>query len=371
MPGRERDGAPHPPPGYDELEEKISRLTEDQRNLYNAQIHISVERNGEASREYRTDLAGTLLKNFPPHIEAQQVRDLNRREDARIHQSQDLAAPEPQRPEFSPRRIEVPAPGLPGGIQGWRAPAGSHRPAANTENASSDPMQGVEPHAPPRDYSQLNLAHEQIARQLRAGPNARQPQASAPELLSVQELHSMSQRFAEVRRDVNIVPDRGEMLQKADLARAHEIDRQLTAQKFEQSPGDPKHEQARSLMQHQHLAERVGVEAKWIARHLKAAGLPDADKFQKDATRAFATAHARSAGRENLRPGADRDDQQRSGAEAFEAQKQYSEREAAQGGRTQSAESRGNTPGAAVKEVTAQREFRSPGRSPGSGGRGR
>src|SRR5215469_8436103 len=93
MAGREPDDAPQTPREY-ELEDQIARFDENQRNRYDAQIDVAIQRNGNASLGYRIDLADTFLQSFPPHIEAQQVRDLNRREDARVQQQ--LA--EPTRP---------------------------------------------------------------------------------------------------------------------------------------------------------------------------------------------------------------------------------------------------------------------------------
>ena len=64
MAGGDEDNSPDDARDDDELANKLARLTEEQRTRYQTEVQNNIDRNAEASRDYRLSLASTLLKNF-------------------------------------------------------------------------------------------------------------------------------------------------------------------------------------------------------------------------------------------------------------------------------------------------------------------
>lgn len=70
MTGGDEDNSPDDARDDDELASKLARLTEEQRTRYQTEVQNNIDRNAEASRDYRLSLANTLLKNFPAREES-------------------------------------------------------------------------------------------------------------------------------------------------------------------------------------------------------------------------------------------------------------------------------------------------------------
>src|SRR5208282_1536373 len=68
-------------PDDDELASKLARLTEEQQARYQREVQNTIDRNVEASEEYRLKLADTLLKDMPDRARNLEIRDLNSRQD--------------------------------------------------------------------------------------------------------------------------------------------------------------------------------------------------------------------------------------------------------------------------------------------------
>ena len=64
MADEDEDHAPNTPDD-DELASKLARLTEEQQARYQREVQNTIDRNVEASEEYRLKLADTLLKEMP------------------------------------------------------------------------------------------------------------------------------------------------------------------------------------------------------------------------------------------------------------------------------------------------------------------
>ncbi|MGO9545218.1 MAG: hypothetical protein ACLPPF_10530 [Rhodomicrobium sp.] len=285
----------------DELATKLARLSEEQQARYQREVHNTIERNVEASREYRLKLADTLLKEMPDREKNLEIRDLNSRQDQiaywRDHERD-------QQDRSTQAKSPVQEPPAPERNQGRESSAAQPRPG----NA----LEGKTPNAPPRDYSELQRAHEQAAERSKQGE--RQPHAAeafaqsaepATAMLSKEHLSIMLEHFPEIRRESNLPTTQAEMNERAELSRAQDADRLKLEQAHGAQP-NPQQFHERDLLDHQHLAEQAGVQAKWIARYLKAQNSPDADRYNNDARRAFHTARLTHEERQNPGAGIDR-----------------------------------------------------------------
>ncbi len=328
----DEEDRPHGPADDEELTNQLARLNEEQQARYQTQVQNAIDRNVEASRQYRLKLAGILLKDMPDPAKNLEIRDLNRLQD-QIAYRRDHERDEKDRA----KQTTSPA----------QEPPVSERKDAPSPVASSgldNPLQGKNPHAQPRDYSELQRTHDQIAQQSKqAGyqPAAPKPHeqvaASAIDVLSKETLALMIEHFPEIRREANLLTTRGEIKERDELTRKQEADRIKLEQAHGAQPTPWQHEE-RNLLDHQHLAEQAGVQAKWIARHLEAQGSPDAARYKNDTFRAFETArhlYGQSQKRAHSHEATPkvRDDQ---------SQKQSDEQQALHGGKVLSSEQRAN-----------------------------
>ncbi len=112
-------------------------------------------------------------------------------------------------------------------------------------------------------------------------------------MLSKESLAIMLEHFPEIRREAGIPTTQSEIDERAALARMQDSDRQKLEQAHAQTPSpqaDKQHAE-RDLLDHQHLAEQVGVQAKWIAQHLNSRSPAEAGKYKAGSRRALHTAH--------------------------------------------------------------------------------
>lgn len=142
-------------------------------------------------------------------------------------------------------------------------------------------MQGVRANGPQRDYGKLQKTQDEAAQRSQA-PDA------ATAVLSRQQLQEMSERYAEVRKAGNLQPTPPELRERNDLAKKHS----LIAEKTDRAHGttDAQQTQQRALLDHQHLAERVGVEARLIGQRLRNQSVPGADIYERESRSALHTA---------------------------------------------------------------------------------
>ena len=91
----------------------------------------------------------------------------------------------------------------------------------------------------------------------------------------------MLEHFPEMRREANLPTTQSEINERAALAHMQDADRTKLEQAHGPQP-DRQQQDERNLLDHQHLAEQAGVQAKWIALHLKAQNSPDAAQYGAD-----------------------------------------------------------------------------------------
>jgi hypothetical protein len=366
----------------DQLAEKLSRLSADQQALYRNQVDLNHERNGRVSRDYQLKLADSLLKNLTNNELGREIHELNRQEDQYTYWRNQTNT------EKSAKEATQAIQMLTAAEQ-----SGPHQIQA-TKADRPNTLDGKKPSSQSHDYSALQHTHDQIAQQLSLAPRQTAPSKTAEQtadpaaaIQSKQHFALMIEHFPDIRREANLPTTQGEIRERADLDRAQDADRDKLDQAHGAQP-NRRELQERDLLDHQHLAEQVGVQAKWIANHLKSRGSPDAEQYSKDSRQAFDTARQIHAQRQKLGAEIDRSDPAKRGAEGQQAQMQNAEQLTLQGGKTLSAEqqanlspearhaSEGKERSAAARETTGgskdqtvQKGDANPGKSP-SGGRG-
>jgi hypothetical protein len=246
----------------EELAKKLAQLSDEKRQKYEVHVHNAIDAHGTASYEYRLGLANTYLQGLPPSEEGRQISEYNDRERKRAY--------------ADAHRIERQRPGR---DQAAPEPSSGYQPAPAPPKL--DPMQGLHPNGPPRDYGELQKAPDQVAQRGHAAD-------PATDLLSKQQLQDMSERYAEARKAENLQPTPFELRERNELAKkqseiAEKIDRA-------HGPADAQQMQQRALLDHQHLAERVGVEARLIGQRLRNQNAPGAEIYVREARSALNTA---------------------------------------------------------------------------------
>ncbi len=382
MAGGDEDNSPDDAHDDDELANKLARLTAEQHALYRNQVDNNFDLNGKVSRQYQHKLASSLLKNLTPGQLSIELKEHNRQE-YQYHYWRDQPAADKHAIQAAPP-VQEPATPERAGAEQIPAP----------QPAPGNPLEGKLPSGPPRDYSELQRTHEQVAAQLKqAGvqPAGAQPPVPSAEpataMLSKDQLITMLEHFPEMRREANLPTMQSEINERAALAHMQDADRTKLEQAHGPQP-DRQQQDERNLLDHQHLSEQAGVQGKWIALHLKAQNSPDAAQYGHDSRLAFQTARLTQEQRQNLRAGSDRvQDVVRDGEEAHH-QQQANAQEAARTGGVLSSEQRANASpetrqtmerheraaarevGMGSKDQTAQQGNANTGKSP-SGGRSR
>ncbi len=328
MAGGDEDNSPNDAHDDDELANKLARLTEEQHALYRNQVDNSLEQNGNVSRRYQHKLADSLLKDLPPSELSRELGELNRQEFQYTYWRDQPAAAKHTIQTAPP--VQEPATPERAGAEQIPPP----RPALN------NPLEGKLPSGPPRDYSKLQLAHEEVAAQLKQA-NAQPSAEPATAMLSKDQLITMLEHFPEIRREANLPTTQSEIHERAALSHVQDADRIKLEQAHGAQP-DLQQQHERNLLDHQHLAEQVGVQAKWIAQHLKAQDPAEAGKYNADSRRALRTSHNIYEQRQH--PGAARNRTQETarGIEPDEHQKQADPQQRVQEGKELTSEQRAN-----------------------------
>ncbi|MGO9986825.1 MAG: hypothetical protein ACLPIX_21765 [Rhodomicrobium sp.] len=336
MAGQDEDRSPDTNDD-DELARKLARLTEEQQARYQTEVQNTVDRNVEASREYHLKLADTLLKDLPEREKTLEIRDLNRSQDQIAYQ-RDHERDQPDRPELRKAALQEPP-----------APERKDtRPSSIAQPHPGNSLDGKTPSRPPRDYGELQRTHQQVAGLLKQGErppeNVKAPGQSAqpePAMLSKESLVLMLEHFPEIRREANLPTTQSEINERAALSRAQDADRLKLEQTHGAQPNlQQQHE--RNLLDYQHLAEQAGVQAKWIAQHLKAQASPEADQYKSDSRRAFHTARVTHEQRQNPGAGIGRSQATARGIGPDQQQQQAEAQEPAREGKELTSEQRAN-----------------------------
>ncbi len=340
-------------PDDDELASKLARLTEEQQARYQREVQNTIDRNVEASEEYRLKLADTLLKDMPDREKNLEIRDLNSRQDQlaywRDHERDRADRPMPATaPDREPPNHE---PNVPN-------PSSTAQP--NRENS----LEGKQPRSPSHDYSELQRTHQQAADLLK---QAERPPAAtmAPEqsakhetaMLSKESLAIMLEHFPEIRREAGLPTTQSEINERAALTHMQDSNRQKLEQAHAQAPSpqpDKQHAE-RNLLDHQHLAEQVGVQAKWIAEHLKAQSPAEAGKYKADSRRALQTAHFIYEQRQHSGAAKDRSQETARDIEPDHPQKQAHSQESVHEGKELTSEQRAN-PSPEARQIIEREE---------------
>ncbi len=375
MAGGDEDNSPNDAHDDDELANKLARLTSEQQALYRNQVENNLDQNGKVSRQYQHKLADSLLKDLPPSELSRELNELNRQEfqytywrdqpDAGKHAIQ--AAP-PVQEHASLERTgaeQIPAP----------------------QPALVNQLEGKHPNGPSRDYSELQRTHEEVAAQLKQA-NAQPSAEPATAMLSKDQLITMLEHIPEIRREANLPTTQSEINERAALSHVHDADRIKLEQAHGAQP-DLQQQHERNLLDHQHLAEQVGVQAKWIAVHLKAQNPAEAGKYNADSRRALRTAHNIHEQRQHPGAATNRSQETARGIEPDEHQRQADPQQPVHEGKELTSEQRANPSpearqriereertaaarevGAKGKDQNAQQGSARTGKSP-SGGRSR
>jgi hypothetical protein len=164
---------------------------------------------------------------------------------------------------------------------------------------------------------------------------------SATALLSKEHLQSLAERYAEVREAGKVEPTPSERRERSDLAALHTASREKLDRDHGSAPNEQQR-QERALLDHQQLAESVGLEARLTGQHLRRQGTPGAESFEREARSAHHTARSVHGQRQNLGIGTDRNRDAARVVQQQEQQKQSAEQEATRGGTTLTSEQRAN-----------------------------
>jgi hypothetical protein len=302
----------------DEFAEKLASLSEDKRQTFDRHVTVAIKRNGSASDTYRSDLARALGKGLPSRDELIELEDHRRREDERVfEQSRSVDhTPQAKRQDAEPL---TPSP---------------DSEASRTQ--TGDPMEGVKPHGPPRDYDTLRQTHETVAAETHGRREGEKGQAGSP--LSKEELQQMAGRCGEIRKAEGIEPTPGELRERDGLLKMQAEGRAKLVRQEDQN-SDARDARG-ALLEHQQLAERVGLEAQSLTRHMRRQGDPRAENFDNDARRIQQTGLSVYRQRQSLERGEDRVQEASRSATPQDQQRQSDLRQAALGGTTITSEQR-------------------------------
>ncbi len=300
------------------LAKKLASLSEEKRWNYEGRADAAIQSNGSASFQYRSDLVRTLERGLPSREESIELNDHRRREDERVFERSRSVDHTPQ----AKRQDDEPL-----------------TPSPDSEASrpqTGDPMEGVKPHGPPRDYDTLRQTRETVAAETRGRREGEKGQAGSP--LSREELQQMADRYGEIRKAEGIEPTPGELRERDGLLKMQAESRAKLAR---QEGRDSDARDARgALLEHQQLAERVGLEAQSLTRHMRRQGDPRADSFDNDARRIQQTGLSVYRQRQSLERGEDRVQEASRSATPQDQQRQSDLRQAALGGTTITSEQR-------------------------------
>jgi hypothetical protein len=333
----ERDRA-----GEDLLAKRLALLSDEQRQNYQTHVNNAIEAHGcEASVEFKLGIAGTYLQELIPREEAIQIRNY-------IRDEHDRAYSDRHRPNRE--RIRAKLDGRDPAVSNRHAPdqaaQNQHTQNQPSPERAADPMQGMRPSVAQRDYTELKKTHEQVAQRLAA--EVESPTAS----LSKEQLEDMSKRFADIREAQKLGRSPAELREIAELARMHTKARENMDRVHGPEPS-PQQNQQRELLDRQYLAQRVGVEGRWLGQDLRRKLLPGAERCEQEARRAHHAGRQFHQQRQNLEA-----DPVRNLARVVQEQDQQKQAElqqaALRSGRTVTAEQRANAPENSKKGVDRQ-----------------
>lgn len=311
------------------LNELQARFTKEQSARYQSYVGLREMNEERVTDRFRVFVAHTVLKDLSGTAESRDVKEFARRE-----ANNALSG-------FGDNAFRAPLTGDP-------SKSAQHSPSANE---TPPPTQAAEPipktpnaATSSRDYSELRRAHEQVAALQR-------PQGEQGHL-SQKELETLQQRYDAFRSDEKLpqIPSDKEELGK--LAREQVGARQqvLETQARDVSSGAATNHHARelSLIDHQHLAERVGTEARQILSQLKDRNPSMSEAFGTQSRQAFATGRHVHEERQNLHRPIARDTKDLPAHEREDRDKKAVEQEAAKGGTQLTADQKANLPANAM-----------------------
>jgi hypothetical protein len=340
----DEEHSPDGTPEDDELAGKLARLNEDQKTRYDVRLQNFIDRNAEAGRDYRLKLADTLLKQLRAGEEAREIGGHDRREQQRLWWRD-------QARDGQSRSGQAPPPAQ----EAQDKPDGP-TPSAAPQAKPGDALEGRLPKGPPRDYSALQRLHERTPPKAGERPSVTpEPGKSSPEtaapLLSRERLTIMIEHFPDIRREAGLLIGQSEIRERAELALKQNAERTNLEQAHGAQPVGRQHEES-NLLDHQHLAEQAGLQAKWIAKQLSAKGSPDADRYDADARSAMGT--ARIVQQQRQHPGARDSSRDTERIVRADQQNAAKAQEAARGEKHLTSEQRANLPPDARQAIDRQ-----------------
>lgn len=311
----------------EEIAKKYARLDDPQRQEFHKSVDRAIEANGGASDHYRLDVINTLLQPIPAREQARQIKEAERNEKHRSYRNE--------------QRIERGQPAVAKHAdQDQAGPAhNSGQQATATPRKLDNPLEGVRPSGPLRNYSELQKTHEQVAAKQNADQGTAAEPATAP--LSKEQLQAITQRCAETRKAHNLEPTTSDLRERNELTKMHTAAREKLDRAHGAAPNEQKNQQV-AMLDHQQLAERLGAEARSIGQHLRRQGVPGAESFEHDARHAHHTARLVHEKRQNLGRALDRVQDPARIVRQQEQQKQADAQEAARGGSKLTSEQRAN-----------------------------
>jgi hypothetical protein len=320
----------------DELSKKTAQLSDKQRQQYQTLVNVMADFRGQVTDQYRLDIVNTML-HLPEKAQGRQLNEARDREEKRPFDQRDERR---RSAAVSSAKQLGSEPTVPAQDGGKRQPA------------RDDPMAGVQRHDAPRDYGELRRTHEQVAAKQTDERGAAADSATA--LLSKEQLQSMADRYAEVRKASNIELTPSEQRKDSEEAKMQAKDRERLERAHGSAPNEQQ-TQERALLDHQQLAEQVGSAALRLGQHSRKKGAPGAESYEREARSAFDTARRVHEQRQNLGMGADRNRDTSRVTQQQDQQKQSAAQDAERGGSAMTSEQRANA-SSDVKQTVDRKE---------------
>jgi hypothetical protein len=255
-----------PPSGWeDSLFDRLTKLNDEQRNHYDRVIGNGVDRYGMVSPTYQLGVAALVSKNLPAHAFSKDLSDLDHKEYAFTFRPQ----PAPEKPTADRQTADhIRASSI------GRADAPAAQPVVQRQ-ADTPPLPAAPPPASPPQRSKP--AADRVGRNDADVERPLPPRKAAPDRTGLvkKRFQNIVDQHAERRRELKLPPSRAEQKEFARLNDTQDAARNAL---LEQRSAELK------LLTYQHVAERTGMAAEWMARDLKSQGkASDAAVYDKEA----------------------------------------------------------------------------------------
>jgi hypothetical protein len=241
------------PPGWEHsLAERRTKLNDEQRSLYDRHISNAKERDGTVSPAYQLGVAAMLAKTMSANAFGKELHDLNRKNEEFAFRLQHAPA-KPAADRQPVNQIRASSIG--------RADSPAAQPAVKTVVQ----RQADTPSLPAASSPQKSPPADRVARNDADVGRPLPPRKAAPDRTGLvkKRFQNIVDQHAERRRELKLPPSRAEQKEFARLKDTQEATRKAL---LEQRSAELK------LLDYQHVAERTGMAAEWLARDLRSEG---------------------------------------------------------------------------------------------------